>query len=166
MLERSHGIKVQHIQREYQDFMEVGMIKSDACVKCMHHPTWWGVVVGVDERVLARVYTFTHAHVRIHMCARTHTHAYTHMLLQIVRAKAQSAIDNANRDFQNAKSILGSKMSLMVSVKMANLMFLLGSVASFLHDCVRAYMNMAYLPAHTPHSNCSVICSCAQSCVC
>eukprot|EP00983_Pelagomonas_calceolata_P027159 854415-Pelagomonas_calceolata.AAC.2 len=40
-----------------------------------------------------------------------------HLPLQIVRAKAQAAIDHANREFQNAKTLLGSKLNLMAKVR-------------------------------------------------
>ena len=34
--------------------------------------------------------------------------------MERIRAKAQSAIDTANRDFQSSKTMLTSKMNLMV----------------------------------------------------
>jgi len=50
----------------------------------------------------------------LQVCAHTHTHTHTHYPLQVVRSKAQAAIDHANREFQQSKTMLGSKISLMV----------------------------------------------------
>eukprot|EP00798_Chlamydomonas_sp_ICE-L_P023658 gene23658-9189_t len=61
VLDRSHGIKVQQIQKEYQDFMEK------------------------------------------------------------IRAKAQGAIDTANRDYQGAKTLLSGRMSIMVDYLQAQI---------------------------------------------